>query len=98
MADIAILSKLIPLFWTLGLLGFVATFVHVIPRLRDLLYDSCPGTTFTSLVIKYCVMAHNRPKRSFGQGNIFTPVCHSFCSQGGGSEIFGGCLKFSVGV
>ena len=23
-----------------------------------------------------------RPKRSFGQGNIFTPVCHSFCSQG----------------
>ena len=25
-----------------------------------------------------------RPKRSFGQGNIFTPVCHSFCSQGGG--------------
>ena len=24
-----------------------------------------------------------RPKRSFGQGNIFTPVCHSFCSQGG---------------
>ena len=25
-----------------------------------------------------------RPQRSFGQGNIFTPVCHSFCSQGGG--------------
>ena len=24
-----------------------------------------------------------RPKRSFGQGNIFTPVCHSFCSRGG---------------
>ena len=24
-----------------------------------------------------------RPKRSFGLGNIFTPVCHSFCSQGG---------------
>ena len=24
-----------------------------------------------------------RPKRNFGQGNIFTPVCHSFCSQGG---------------
>ena len=27
--------------------------------------------------------AFYRPKRSFGQGNIFTPVCHSFCSQGG---------------
>ena len=24
-----------------------------------------------------------RPQRSCGQGNIFTPVCHSFCSQGG---------------
>ena len=24
-----------------------------------------------------------RPRRSCGQGNIFTPVCHSFCSQGG---------------
>ena len=26
-----------------------------------------------------------QPQRSCGQGNIFTPVCHSFCSQGGGS-------------
>ena len=24
-----------------------------------------------------------RPQRSCGQGNIFTPVCHSFCSQSG---------------
>ena len=24
-----------------------------------------------------------RPQRSCGQGNIFTRVCHSFCSQGG---------------
>ena len=24
-----------------------------------------------------------QPQRSCGQGNIFTPVCHSFCSQGG---------------
>ena len=32
-----------------------------------------------------------RPKRSFGQGNIFTSVCHSFCSQGG-------CLVWSGGV
>ena len=25
-----------------------------------------------------------RPQRSCGQCNIFTPICHSFCSQGGG--------------
>ena len=25
-----------------------------------------------------------QPQQSCGQGNIFTPVCHSFCSQGGG--------------
>ena len=31
-----------------------------------------------------CVLYFYRKKRSFGQGNIFTPVCHSFCSQGGG--------------
>ena len=27
---------------------------------------------------------HYRPQRSCGQGNVFTGVCHSFCSQGGG--------------
>ena len=27
-----------------------------------------------------------RPKRSFGQGNIFTPVCHSVHSGGSGKE------------
>ena len=27
-----------------------------------------------------------RPQRSCGQGNIFTPVCHSFCSHGGRRE------------
>ena len=26
---------------------------------------------------------HYRPQRSCGQGNVFTGVCHSFCSQGG---------------
>ena len=31
----------------------------------------------------YILHRYYRPKRSFGQGNIFTPVCHSFCSQGG---------------
>ena len=36
----------------------------------------CSHITFLMIYI-YC------PKRSFGQGNVFTPVCHSFCSQGG---------------
>ena len=35
-----------------------------------------------------------RPKRSFGQGNIFTPVCHSVhrgvWSREGGLQFFGG--------
>ena len=34
-----------------------------------------------------------RPKRSFGQGNIFTPVCHSVHRGGGAcSKFLGGCL------
>ena len=33
-----------------------------------------------------------RPKRSFGQGNIFTSVCHSFCSRGGGLSGPGGVV------
>ena len=28
-----------------------------------------------------------RPQWSCGQGNIFTPVCHSFCSQGGSASV-----------
>ena len=32
-----------------------------------------------------------RPQRSCGQGNIFTPVCHSFCSQGGGEVCLSAC-------
>ena len=35
------------------------------------------GTHHTGMLSCY------RPKRSFGQGNIFTPVCHSFGSRGG---------------
>ena len=42
-----------------------------------------------------------RPKRSFGQGNIFTAVCHSFCSHGGGVSgpnfRRGGLLQFFGG-
>ena len=34
---------------------------------------------FASRVFNY------RPQRSCGQGNVFTGVCHSFCSRGGGS-------------
>ena len=53
---------------------------------------------------------HYRPKRSFGQGNIFTSVCHSFCSRGGvsgpggfsnfsgGLQFFGGVLQFLGGL
>ena len=37
-----------------------------------------------------------RPKRSFGQGNIFTSVCHSVHREGGSGP--GGCLQFSGGV
>ena len=46
-----------------------------------------------------------RPKRSFGQGNIFTPVCHSVhrggvCSGGCLLQIFGGVSapNFSGGL
>ena len=42
-----------------------------------------------------------RPKRSFGQGNVFTSVCHEFCSQGGGifwgGDIFSGGYFFGGG-
>ena len=32
------------------------------------------------------------PARSLGQGNVFTPVCQSFCSQGVFASGSGGCL------
>ena len=42
-----------------------------------------------------------RPKRSFGQGNVFTGVCDSVHGGGvwsrGVSPIFGGCLQFFGG-
>ena len=37
-----------------------------------------------------------RPKRSFGQGNIFTSVCHSFCSWGGPPIFRGGAWSREV--
>ena len=36
-------------------------------------------------------IVYYRPQRSCGQGNIFTPVCHSFCSQGGGGVCLSAC-------
>ena len=44
------------------------------------------------------LMLHYRPKRSFGQGNIITPVCHSV-HRGGVPPNFrgGGCLQFFGG-
>ena len=43
--------------------------------------------------------AFYRPKRSFGQGNIFRSVCHSVHRGGGACSKFGGgaCSKFSGG-
>ena len=35
-------------------------------------------------LILFSFFRHYRPQRSRGQGNVFTTVCHSFCSQGGG--------------
>ena len=32
-----------------------------------------------------------RPQRICGQCNIFTPVCHSFCSRGGGGVCLSAC-------
>ena len=36
--------------------------------------------------------------RSFGQGNIFTSICHSFCSQEGGGCLVPGRGVWSLGV
>ena len=38
-------------------------------------------SSVAAVLLSYC---NYRPQRSCGQGNIFTRVCHSFCSQGGG--------------
>ena len=48
------------------------------------------GNQAVCILLKCCLVNY-RPKRSFGQGNIFTPVCHSV--HGGGV-----CSKFSGGV
>ena len=45
---------------------------------------------YVSRIVHLChpsigILYSYRPQRSCGQGNIFTPVCHSFCSQRGGS-------------
>ena len=62
------------LWWLMNLTSFG---MNLISRDIQLSFSSCVGYNY-------------RPKRSFGQGNIFTSVCHSFCSQGGVLQIFGG--------
>ena len=41
-------------------------------------------TKYIQFTLKCNIWYHYRPQRSCGQGNIFTPVCHSFCSWAGG--------------
>ena len=43
----------------------------------------CVGLFITSTASWWASSVNYRAQRSCGQGNIFTPVCHSFCSQGG---------------
>ena len=44
-------------------------------------------SNLTQTIISHCQInfyeTSYRPQRSCVQGNIFTPVCHSFCPQGG---------------
>ena len=49
-------------------------------------------STFVGLQLRF---AYYRPKRSFGQGNIFTPVCHSV--HGGGVWVSQHALQVSPG-
>ena len=53
-----------------------------------------PGEFFEVLIVDniYGIESYSyyRPKRSFGQGNIFTRVCHSVNRGGGLVQIFGG--------
>ena len=44
----------------------------------------CAETRMLSMFLTSSV--YYRPKRSFGQGNIFTPVCHSVHRGGSGKE------------
>ena len=59
----------------------------------------CPLATIQPLMLipgrHFCIeftqqIVYYRPQRSCGQGNIFTPVCHSFCSQGGSASVHAG--------
>ena len=55
-----------------------------IPRIRFIFpLKYLPWFLVAWCKIMLTILFHYRPKRSFGQGYIFTPVCHSFCSQGG---------------
>ena len=57
----------------------------------SLLQNPCNGCRIwqkTSWLVQ--LRSYYRPQRSCGQGNIFTPVCHSFCSQGGSASVHAG--------
>ena len=50
------------------------------------LQEACNDKTIASkTILKYRDCLFTARKRSLGQGNIFTPVCQSFCSRGEGS-------------
>ena len=44
---------------------------------------------------KYTFINYYRPQTKLQEGNVFTPVCHSFCSKGGLSQhaIYRGCTS-----
>ena len=56
---------------------------------KDMFRAGCLSSSLYDILVKWIcsffgkICSFYRPQRSCGQGNIFTPVCHSFCSQGG---------------
>ena len=53
---------------------------RVVRILLECILVICPSVYVFCQEQKYVI---NTRKRSLGQGNVFTPVCDSFCSQGG---------------
>ena len=47
-------------------------------------YHDCTGQVFKPFLLRRELFHIYRPKRSFGQGNIFTSVCQEFCPRGRG--------------
>ena len=53
------------------------------PNGQEAEFQGPDGSISTKLIFPPAVPHFYRPQRTCGQGNIFTPVCHSFCSHGG---------------